>query len=61
MALPQTCRALVLKKAKSDDNAPVYHDVVLESRSIDTNLRPGEILLKISAVAFNHRDVSHSD
>ena len=62
MAFPQTSRSLVLKKA---DGAPpgappgsVYHNVVLENRNLDPNLLPEEILVKISAVAFNHRDVS---
>ena len=61
MSLPQASRALVLKKVLPQPNTPVYHDVVVETRSIDSTLQPDEILVKISAVAFNHRDVSTKD
>ncbi|OCB84202.1 NAD-binding protein [Sanghuangporus baumii] len=57
MSLPRTGRALVIKKAKVKPNASVYHDVVVENRSVEPPLHPGEILVKVSAVAFNHRDL----
>ncbi|KZT52258.1 NAD(P)-binding protein [Calocera cornea HHB12733] len=54
---PKTTRCLVLKEAKHiQKDAPVYHDVVMEQREVPS-LKQGEVLVRISAVAFNHRDV----
>lgn len=54
--LPKETRALVLKKSPVE-RKPVYHDAVIEKRPIPT-LQKGQVLLKMGAVAFNHRDVS---
>lgn len=35
----------------------MYHDVVIENRRLDPALQSDEIIIKISAVAFNHRDL----
>jgi NADPH:quinone reductase-like Zn-dependent oxidoreductase len=53
---PEWTRALILKKC-SAETKPVYHDVVLEKRPL-RQLKHGEVLVKISAVSFNRRDVS---
>ncbi|OJA20397.1 hypothetical protein AZE42_05356 [Rhizopogon vesiculosus] len=54
--IPEWTRELVVKKC-SADTKPVYHDAVLEKRPLQ-QLKHGEILVKISAVSFNRRDVS---
>lgn len=55
MNLPTKVKALVLRKG--DANAKlVLHDAILDSiplRKPDAN----EVVVKVSAVAFNHRDV----
>ncbi|KZO93070.1 NAD-binding protein [Calocera viscosa TUFC12733] len=57
MDVPTTTRCLVLKEAKDvQQGAPVYHDVVVDERKVPS-LKNGEVLVRISAVAFNHRDV----
>ncbi|OJA18594.1 hypothetical protein AZE42_08605 [Rhizopogon vesiculosus] len=53
--MPQWTRELVVKKCPTDTE-PVYHDVVLEKRLLQ-QLKHGEILVKISAVSFNRRDL----
>ena len=61
MSLPQFSRALVLRPSPAqvaNKDSPVYHDVILERRSVDQTLLPDEVLVKVQAVAFNHRDVS---
>ncbi|KAI5124373.1 hypothetical protein M0805_008976 [Coniferiporia weirii] len=56
MHLPQENRSIVL--IKSLRNSPsIYHDAKLETGKLNHNLRPDEILVKVSAVAFNHRDL----
>ncbi|KAI0362574.1 NAD-P-binding protein [Trametes cingulata] len=52
--IPKSTRALVLRKA-AKATKPVYHDAVLEERPIP-ELKPGQILVRIHAAAFNHRD-----
>ncbi|KAG6336998.1 hypothetical protein ID866_2099 [Astraeus odoratus] len=53
--LPENTRALVLKKSPVE-RTPLYHDAVVEVRGIPA-LKEGEILVKMGAVAFNHRDL----
>lgn len=55
--LPISTRSLVLHK--SPVTAPpgkVYHDAKLELRLLQP-LKSNEILVKVGAAAFNHRDV----
>lgn len=54
--LPKETRALVVKKSPPE-RKPLYHDAVTEKRPIPT-LQRGQVLVKMGAVAFNHRDVS---
>lgn len=56
--LPRFTRALVIKQA-SPQRKPLYHDAVLEEKALPT-LKKGEILVRIGAAAFNHRDVAHT-
>ncbi|KAH7924734.1 NAD(P)-binding protein [Leucogyrophana mollusca] len=53
--LPKSTHALVVKRC-SEGKKPIYHDAILEERPIRP-LKTGEILVKMSAVSFNHRDV----
>ncbi|RDB23123.1 putative zinc-type alcohol dehydrogenase-like protein YogA [Hypsizygus marmoreus] len=53
--LPRFTKAVTVKKAPAE-RKPLYHDAVVEERSIPS-LKPGEILVRIGAAAFNHRDV----
>ncbi|KAG5730804.1 hypothetical protein E4T56_gene6362 [Termitomyces sp. T112] len=53
--LPKFTKSLTIKRA-SAQNDPVYHDAVIEQKSIP-ELKKGEILVRIGAAAFNHRDV----
>jgi NADPH:quinone reductase-like Zn-dependent oxidoreductase len=55
--IPESTRALVIKKCSAEAK-PVYHDAVLETRPLQ-QLKPGEVLVKMGAVSFNHRDVSN--
>lgn len=56
--MPTSTKVLVLREAaRRDGGQPTYHSVVLERRLLDTTLRSHEILVQVSAVAFNHRDV----
>ncbi|KAF9014298.1 hypothetical protein BDQ17DRAFT_1342466 [Cyathus striatus] len=55
MSYPKHTRAITLRES-SRAQKPVYHDAVLEKHPIPT-LKPGEVLVKIKAAAFNHRDV----
>ncbi|THU80563.1 NAD-P-binding protein [Dendrothele bispora CBS 962.96] len=54
--IPQLTKAIIVQKSTAPRGQPVYHDAVLESRPIPA-LKSGEILVKMGAVAFNHRDV----
>jgi len=56
LTLPETTRALVLRKSLIEKK-PTYHDAVVEVQAIPT-LKEGEILVKMAAVGFNRRDVS---
>jgi len=52
---PSTTKALVLQKS-AEDKSPVYHDICIEDRPISA-LKDQEVLVRIGAVAFNHRDL----
>ncbi|KAG2106766.1 uncharacterized protein F5147DRAFT_746199 [Suillus discolor] len=52
---PESTRALVIKKC-SAEATPVYHHAVLETRPLQ-QLKQGEVLVKMGAVSFNHRDL----
>ncbi len=39
------------------DRKPAYHDALLEEKLLPV-LKTGQLLVKMNAVAFNHRDVS---
>lgn len=54
--LPRFTKSLTVKKAPAQSN-PVYHEAVIEQKPLPA-LKKGEILVKIGAAAFNHRDVS---
>lgn len=54
--LPKETRALVVSKSLAETK-PLYHDAMVEKRPIPT-LQRGQVLVKMGAVAFNHRDVS---
>ncbi|KAJ7627801.1 hypothetical protein DFH06DRAFT_1057661 [Mycena polygramma] len=53
--LPRTSKALVLRKSPAG-RKPLLHDAVVQEQPIPA-LKPGEILVKTGAVAFNHRDL----
>ncbi|KAH9980946.1 NAD-P-binding protein [Lactifluus volemus] len=52
---PTSFKALTLQ-TQTDTHNPVYHDVRIVERSIPT-LRCGEVLVRISAAGFNHREL----
>lgn len=55
---PETTKVITLKRSTSTTGSgPVYHDAVLETRPI-SQLKHGEVLVRMGAVGFNHRDVS---
>ncbi|OJT08895.1 hypothetical protein TRAPUB_246 [Trametes pubescens] len=54
--IPKTAKALVVRKA-AHATKPIYHDAVLEDLPLP-ELKPGHVLVRIHAAAFNHRDVS---
>ncbi|KAJ7726159.1 NAD-P-binding protein [Mycena maculata] len=54
-AIPRTAKALILRKSPAG-RSPSYHDVALVEQPIPT-LKPGELLVEMSAAAFNHRDL----
>ncbi|KAF7341175.1 PKS-ER domain-containing protein [Mycena venus] len=53
--LPRTTNALVLRKSPPG-RTPLFHDAVVQEQPVP-QLKPGEILVKMGAVAFNHRDL----
>src|SRR5258707_754175 len=53
---PEWTRALVIKKCSAEAK-PAYHDAVLEKRPLQ-QLKHGEVLVKMSAMSFNRREVS---
>ena len=54
--VPQRCKAIVLRKAENQ-SGPYKFDAVLEKTDVRP-LKDGEVLVKIDAAGFNHRDVS---
>ncbi|KAI0823601.1 NAD-P-binding protein [Trametes gibbosa] len=54
LQIPKSTKALVLRKA-AQAAKPLYHDAVLEDRPLP-ELKPGHVLVRIHAAAFNHRD-----
>ncbi|KAJ7279681.1 hypothetical protein C8J57DRAFT_1448907 [Mycena rebaudengoi] len=52
---PTSTRAVTLQKAASA-RTPSYADAVLQDRPLPS-LKQGEVLVKMAAAAFNHRDV----
>lgn len=56
--IPKRCKAIVLRKA--EDQSGLYKfDAVLEERDIQP-LKDGQVLVRVEAAGFNHRDVSLS-
>jgi D-arabinose 1-dehydrogenase-like Zn-dependent alcohol dehydrogenase len=53
---PSTFKALVLQNQREQQNEFLYNDVRIVERPIPA-LKPGEILVKINAAGFNHREV----
>ena len=53
--IPQRCKVVALRKAV-DQRGPYKFDAVLEERDIPS-LEDGQILVKIEAAGFNHREV----
>ena len=51
-------KALVVKQSPPE-RKPLLHDAVIEEQGIP-HLKPGQVLVKINAVAFNHRDVGQT-
>ena len=56
MDFPTKVKALVLRKGDASKSKPVLHDAVLDSVAL-RKPEANEVVIKISAVAFNHRDV----
>ncbi|KAF8643535.1 hypothetical protein AX16_008979 [Volvariella volvacea WC 439] len=53
--IPATTKALIVRK-DSSGRKPVYYDAVIVDRPVP-QLSPGQVLVKIGAAAFNHKDV----
>ena len=53
---PTSFEALVLQDQPKQQNKSLYNDVRIVERPIPA-LKPGEILVKINAAGFNHREV----
>ena len=53
--VPQRCKSIVLRKT-ADQSGRYKFDAVLEVRDIPS-LKDGQILVKIEAAGFNHREV----
>ncbi|KAF9651499.1 NAD(P)-binding protein [Thelephora ganbajun] len=53
--VPQRCKVIVLRKAV-DQTGPYKFDAVLEERDVPS-LKDGQVLVKIEAAGFNHREV----
>jgi NADPH:quinone reductase-like Zn-dependent oxidoreductase len=54
--VPQRSKAIVLRKAEGQ-NGPYKFDAVLENRDVPS-LEDDQVLVKIEAAGFNHREVS---
>ncbi|TFK67103.1 NAD(P)-binding protein [Pluteus cervinus] len=53
--LPTTTQAIILQ-ASSSNRKPVYNDTQVVNKPLPA-LKPGELLVRINAAAFNHRDL----
>ena len=53
---PSSFKALVLQNQREQQKKSLYNDVRIVERPIPA-LKPGEILVKINAAGFNHREV----
>src|SRR6267154_2048519 len=53
---PSSFEALVLQNQSEQQNKSLYRDVRIVKKPIPA-LKPGEILVKINAAGFNHREV----
>ncbi len=53
--LPQETRTVVLKQS-TPERSPLYHDAVLMTKPIPA-LKEGEVLVKMTAAGYNHREV----
>ncbi|KAF8967307.1 hypothetical protein BDZ97DRAFT_1804430 [Flammula alnicola] len=53
--VPKSTRALIVQELKVP-RKPLYHDATLIERPLSPP-KPGEVLVKIGAVGFNHKDV----
>ena len=56
MSQLHTSTKVIAVRESPKGRKPRYHDAVLEQRTIPP-LQKGQVLVKIGAVAFNHRDV----
>ena len=56
--IPRTTRSVIIQKQASAKK-PMYHDAVIAEREIPA-LQRGEVLVRMSAAAYNHREVSFS-
>lgn len=56
MIPPQRCKAIVLRKADGQ-SGPYKFDAVFEERNVQP-LMDDQVLVKIEAAGFNHREVS---
>jgi hypothetical protein len=59
-AVANSMRALVIKKLPPSATGVVFHDAVVETVPIPP-LAEGQVLVRVAAAAFNHRDVSDSN
>ena len=50
-------KAFVLQNQRDQHKKSLYSNVRIVERSIYSYLKPGEILVKINAAGFNHREV----
>ncbi len=53
---PSSFKALVLQNQREQQNKSLYNDARIVEKPIPA-LKPGEILVKINAAGFNHREV----
>jgi len=54
-SLPTLTKTLIVKEAEVPSK-PVFHNAVLVSQPLATP-KPGEVVVKIAAAGFNHKDV----
>lgn len=54
--VPTHTKALTIQEARVAKK-PLYHDAILVERPLAAP-KPGEVVVKITATGFNHKDVS---